>query len=89
MPFLAERIVGQDLSTRSSTALGREQFGLELTAERLGPNGGSLEVLRSSRSGQPRSPRLRAGQAGSSSRQEKKNRYLLLVIRYWVRGIGY
>ena len=37
---------------RSSTALGREQFGFELTAERLGPNGGSLEVLRSSRSEQ-------------------------------------
>jgi hypothetical protein len=37
-----ETALRQDLSTRSSTALGRE----------LGPNGGSLEVLRSSRSGQ-------------------------------------
>ena len=49
---LAEFTPRQDLSTRSSTALGREQFGPGLTAERLGPNGGSLEILRSSRSGQ-------------------------------------
>ena len=29
-------------STSSAAALGREQFGLELTAERLGPNGARL-----------------------------------------------
>ena len=50
----------QDLSTSSSTALGRETCR-RAHVESLGPNGGSLEVLRSSRPGSSRRGRRFCG----------------------------